>query len=434
VRLHYICGVILLFFAGTAFAEGKYQRTKDGKTMIWNNDPKAGDAATWFGDRDVEGYATKVGTLTWYNANGTVYARYFGNMVRGKFDGMVNSHSKGKTDHALFVHGQRTTRWAAGRSPSWRVAQPRIGAIKPTARIAKANSDVGHRVSDLGSERPSSAEEELPSGKPASVAHQVSDVIFTHAAEQAVAPASAMDELRRGEGRVEDKLATKELSTLGEAENAQDLTQILDIEHQTSDVGSAGGTTVEETENAQRPTPNVQHLMEDVPAEGPPSAEGELWRGELGSAEAEIAQSRMPPSDIRRQTPDVSGKHTSEDAAPAPRPSTTPQWPQTEIDNSLQSLAQPPSSLRANPEIAASPEARPRLTKEEVIRIANATAQTRGYKRADYHRAEPQYDAVYKAWSVSYEQSAGDGMGTVGKHFSVIVDDKTKGAVFELRR
>jgi len=57
-------------FAGAAFGEGTYQRTKDGKTMVWNNDPTPGDAATWFGDRDGEGYATKVGTLTWYTANG----------------------------------------------------------------------------------------------------------------------------------------------------------------------------------------------------------------------------------------------------------------------------------------------------------------------------------------------------------------------------
>ncbi len=122
-------------FASVAFGEGTYQRTKDGKTIVWNNDPKPGDAAAWFGDRDGEGYATKVGTLTWYTANGAVFARYFGNMVRGKFEGMVNVHIKGRTDHAVFVDGQRTTRWAAGRAPSFRVAQSRA---RPAAKPAVA--------------------------------------------------------------------------------------------------------------------------------------------------------------------------------------------------------------------------------------------------------------------------------------------------------
>ena len=107
---------------------------------------------------------------------------------------------------------------------------------------------------------------------------------------------------------------------------------------------------------------------------------------------------------------------------------------QTEVDDSLQSLVRPPSPLLAIPETAGSPEANPRLTKEEVINLANAKARTHGYNRADYHRAEPQYNAAYKIWSVSYEQSAADGMEEAGKDFSAIVDDKTKGTVFLLRR
>src|ERR1700720_1047368 len=132
VRLFCICSVLLPGLAGVAFGEGAYQRTKDGKTIVWNNDPKPGEAAAWFGDRDRERYATKVGTLTWYTANGAVYVRYFGNMVRGKFNGMVNIHFKGKTDHAIFVDGQQTTGWADGRAPSRRVAQlPALRPAKP---------------------------------------------------------------------------------------------------------------------------------------------------------------------------------------------------------------------------------------------------------------------------------------------------------------
>ena len=66
VRWFFVCtGLLLVVFANGAFAGGNYQRTKDGKTFVWNNHPKPGDAATWSGKRDKDGYATGSGTLTW---------------------------------------------------------------------------------------------------------------------------------------------------------------------------------------------------------------------------------------------------------------------------------------------------------------------------------------------------------------------------------
>ena len=160
--------MLLPVFAGAALDEGTYQRTKDGKTIVWNNDPKPGDTATWFGERDGEGYATKVGTLTWYMANGAVYARYFGNMVRGKFDGMVSVHSKGKTGHAIFVDGQRTTRWAAGQAPSWRVAQWRARRpAKPPMKMA-GEENAERRTSNSESFREQAAQRPNQQSNPAS--------------------------------------------------------------------------------------------------------------------------------------------------------------------------------------------------------------------------------------------------------------------------
>src|SRR6266571_2609463 len=118
LRVVFVCGVLLSILAGAAFGAGEYQRTKDGKTIVWNDDPKPGDAAKWWGDRDKDGYASRVGELTWYTAEGTLYARYYGNMVRGKFDGPVNVHVKGRTGHAFFIDGRQMTRWAAGRASS----------------------------------------------------------------------------------------------------------------------------------------------------------------------------------------------------------------------------------------------------------------------------------------------------------------------------
>jgi hypothetical protein len=111
-----------------ASPDGTYQRTRDGRTIVWNDNPKPGDSATWSGKRDRDGYALGFGTLTWYSARRdgneikeTVFASFFGNMIRGKLDGPVNGHSKGETNHAVFRQGKRLTRWAGGPVPSWRM-------------------------------------------------------------------------------------------------------------------------------------------------------------------------------------------------------------------------------------------------------------------------------------------------------------------------
>jgi hypothetical protein len=141
-------GVTLLLSTSVVFGDGSYQRTKNGKTIVWNNNAKPGDEAIWWGDRDREGYATGFGTLSWYSTrqqqNGhtksVLYARYYGRTVRGKFDGPVNVHSNGKTDHAIFVDGQRTTRWIAGRTPSWRVAQQPTEPARPKRTVERASA------------------------------------------------------------------------------------------------------------------------------------------------------------------------------------------------------------------------------------------------------------------------------------------------------
>jgi hypothetical protein len=377
-RLFCICSLLLPVFAGAAFGEGTYQRTKDGKTMVWNNDPRPGDAAAWCGDRDGEGYATGFGTLSWYitrqqqdgHTESTLSARYFGRMVRGKFDGPVNVHSKGKTDHAIFVDGQRTTRWVAGRAPSWRVAQQPTKPAKPE-RIAEAP-----------------AEEPPPSRSSESFREQ--------AAQRSIEDTRAK-ELPEHRGPLARPAATAE-------------------------PGSATASAVPEPE---------------APAEGPRVVQTE---SALATASSSPAEQRPTPSSesFREQAAqpsmeDMPSVVIQPSKEPVPTPPTSKKA-EAEVEDSLQPLARPPSSLLAIPETAGSPEASPRLTKEEVINIANAKARTHGYNRTDYRRAEPQYNAAYKIWSVLYEQRAADGMEEAGEHFSVIVDDKTKGTVFLLRR
>ena len=106
-----------------ARGEGHYQSTRDGKTLIWNSDPKPGDVVAWSGARDRNDYAHGFGRLVWYTEEAgfdkpQLYARYWGRMVEGKLEGPVNVHSKGKTHYAIFIEGARVTGWTAGTAPS----------------------------------------------------------------------------------------------------------------------------------------------------------------------------------------------------------------------------------------------------------------------------------------------------------------------------
>src|SRR2546430_9968132 len=127
-RLILFCGGLLVF-AGAAFGQGEYQQTRDNKTMVWNGTPKSGETSSWAGSRDKDNYAAGFGDLTWYTANGKVYALYYGNMVHGKFEGAVNVHTNGRTAHAYFVDGGRVTAWARGPAPS-KMAVPEEALIK----------------------------------------------------------------------------------------------------------------------------------------------------------------------------------------------------------------------------------------------------------------------------------------------------------------
>jgi len=121
LRCPLVCSALLLL-GHFVYAGASYQRTKDGKTLVWNNYPLPGDEAIWSGERDAEGYATGPGTLTWSGVDWTVRPdsnaapqkrpilvnRYTGNMVRGKFDGpVVNVNASGKTVHLTFVTGRK---------------------------------------------------------------------------------------------------------------------------------------------------------------------------------------------------------------------------------------------------------------------------------------------------------------------------------------
>jgi hypothetical protein len=101
--------------APTISSSGTYQRTRDGKTYVWNNYPKPTDQASWLGERDPEGYATGNGSLNWYK-HGRWISRYTGSMVRGKLNGFViNEDANGAKFQGAFVDGTKSSDWAQVR-------------------------------------------------------------------------------------------------------------------------------------------------------------------------------------------------------------------------------------------------------------------------------------------------------------------------------
>jgi len=179
-RLFLVCGAALAWFAlcvEIAHADGKYQSTKEGKTLVWNSDPKTGDVVTWSGDRDSSDYARGFGRLIWYTKEKgseapQLYARYWGRMAAGKFDGPVNVHVKRTTRHAIFVDGTRVTGWAAGTAPTtatarWRklAATRSRSQAQPAPAAARASDKIPFRLgpSDL---RNQPSEPEAPAAGP----------------------------------------------------------------------------------------------------------------------------------------------------------------------------------------------------------------------------------------------------------------------------
>ena len=346
ITRYLLIAAALTVFAPEAFADGEYQHAKDGKTIVWNNDPKSGDEAAWSGDRDNEGYANGFGTLTWYTGRkqtvkrlgilpvteSHIYGRYFGNMIRGKFNGAVNVHANGKTNHAFFIDGVRADRWLAGPARS-RQMSPRRGAIakqEPSTETASTTSSV------------------ISQPAPAKI-----------------------------------------------------------------------------TSVAEASSPKSSDAVEpEAPAEGP------IKKSSVGNQQEEFkAQAlSLPTPDIPTASTDVvSSDAKRQPSKPAPPRAKKSQF---EVEESLSALVGPPSSLHTN--VTADGSAigvDARLTKEEVVDLADAEARARGFSPTGYGRAEAQYNPADQVWSINYkplDETTGQ------QRFSITVDDKTKGTVFVL--
>jgi hypothetical protein len=165
-RLFVYSGLLALSITGTAFA-GRYQRTKDGTTRVWNENPKAGDLVTWSGARDAKGYATGYGTVTWFTPQNevetgsglpawlrhiarqrhyTVSRRESGIMVHGKFEeASAAADTKKKERTEIFERrssASSTHIEATATKPQPSPAQEKATSPTPTPRPTPANDSL----------------------------------------------------------------------------------------------------------------------------------------------------------------------------------------------------------------------------------------------------------------------------------------------------
>ncbi len=427
--------LLLLILAKGALADGAYQRTDDRKkTLVWNNNPKPDDTATWSGGRDAEGYATGPGTLQWFRTDRsfttgsnvfspkkTLISSYSGTMVHGKFSGGVMTVDHGTTYHATFVDGHENGRWTAGpvvtKAES---AEPAAAAEKPERTASATSTEVASESSKtkkISEEKtqPRVAEEtsaDIPAAGPeeSEVSGQRSEVSKSATAseepEQSATPRAPV--------------TRKAALAPGAVRAIEHPTHAVAKKSETEPARRSDRAKPEQTEKSSKiakaassqPSKAKTQLSEDIPAEGPLSAGAE--KAQSPSSKSAIAESSQP------STLNAQGASN-----------------ETPVDNSLRTLTGPPSSLHlrtppetnppaqiSTPPIAAvsSPTAGAKLTAVQAMDIADIEARTKGYDLGEYQLPKAEYNAASDTWSVTY---VARDAGKAAKKLSVTIQDKT---------
>ena len=386
-----LCGALLLVFASAALAQGEYQQTKDSKTMVWNGTPKPGETSSWAGGRDKENYASGFGDLTGYTANGKVYARYYGNMVRGKFEGAVNAHINGRTAHAYFVDGGRVTGWAHGPAPSRMnlpeaaIIEKRKAAAEKIAAAEKLKSEPQKHSTAVAPETATKPKAELE--KVRSIASK-SGATPAPVAPAPTPPTVAKEKVARAREKTENAASVFEPTPI--PTKSETGTQKSEISGSTESSVPAVDRRVTETTTQ----PSTQ--------EAPPVAEGPAQNEEVSS---------LPPGN-------------------------QPSAAKSDGDVSLSTLVDPPSSLHATsiPETAtekterstSSVSSTDKLTEAEAISLADAEARIQGYHVDEYQRPKVDHSAVKGKWTLFYSlKQDADTQGNPSA-FTVTIEDQTK--------
>ena len=426
-----------LISASVAYAEGTYQRTEDRKkTLVWNNDPKPGDAATWSGDRDADGYATGAGTLQWFRvergfltgSNITAQKRtpisiYSGTMVHGKFKGGVMTVDHGKPYHATFADGHKKGRWIAG--PLITKAE----SVETAPRVEKAERVESAASTEVASEAPSAEKVSEEKTQSRVAEESTSDV-------PAEGPAEEKSEVQKSE--ISESTASKPEKPAA----TQKASEPLIAQASTEEPDQSSTPRAPATRKAalapgavraiERPTRTVAKKSEAEPAARSERAKSE--KIEKLPKTAKPASSQPPKVDTQLSEDIPAEGPVSAGAEKTQSPKETP------VDNSIRTLTGPPSSLhvKAPPETnpptqistlstaAVSPPPTtttgPKLTAVQAMDIADIEARTKGYDLGEYQLPKAEYNVASDTWSVAYVARDGE---KEAKKLSVTIQDKT---------
>jgi hypothetical protein len=452
-RLVCLTLLLTLLFASGAYADGTYQRTEDRKkALVWNNDPQPGDAATWSGDRDSDGYATGSGTLQWFrvergfmtgsNIAGrkrTPISSYSGTMAHGKFEGGVMTVDHGKTYHATYADGHKKGRWIAGPliSKAER-AETAAPAEKPAVTETAASTEVASeaRSSEKVSEGKAQARvtEETPDvpaqGPPDAAKEDVERSITEKAAkgEKPTAPTKASQPLIAQASTEEpDQSSTPRAPATKKAALQPGAVRAIERQTRGDDSKKSETQRVMRAERAKPESTDQPPKIAKPASSQPPKVDAQL--SEDIPAEGPKENAQRSTSNVQRPT-EESSRPSTLNAQPASK--------ETPADNSIRTLTGPPSSLHVDapppetnppmqistpPTVAASPPAAsPKLTAVQAMDIADIEAREKGYDLGDYQLPKADYNAASDTWSVGYVAREGD---KSDKKLSVTIQDKT---------
>jgi len=438
VKAHRFAGLAVLFgliFVSGAYAEGSYQRTDDRKrALVWSDDPKPGDAATWSGDRDADGYATGPGTLQWsrvergFMTGSNIAARkqtpissYSGTMVHGKFKGGVMTVKHGKPYHVTFADGHQKGRWIAG--PLITKAE----SVETAPRVEKAKRVESAASTEVASQAPR--------------AEKVSE----EKTQARVAEKPTVDVPAEGTAEEKSEVQKSEISesTASEPEKpaaTQKDSQPLIAQDSTEEPDQSSTPRAPATRKAalapgtvhaiDRPTRTVAKKSEAEPPARSKRAKAEKTEKPLKTAK--LASSQPPKVDTQ-----LSEDIPAEGSVPAGAEKT--QSPkETPVDNSIRTLTGPPSSLhvKAPPEtnpptqistlstapVSPPPTTGPKLTAVQAMDIADIEARTKGYDLGEYQLPKAEYNTASDTWSVAYVARDAE---KEAKKLSITIQDKT---------
>jgi hypothetical protein len=414
--------LLTLICANGALAGGAYQRTDDRKkTLVWNNDPQPGDAATWTGGRNSEGYAEGAGTLTWLqaekrsitgsnisSARKVPISSYTGTMAHGKFEGSVTTVDHGKTYHATYADGQRNGPWSTGPA----VAKAETVGPEP-ASLAKTSAT----TETIESQQPKVAEEtsEAPAEGPP-----------TETKPEKVEPT-----------KTNTRLAKTETSS-GEL-SADDMDQSATPQKSVSKKAALAPGAVRAIDQPSRQVERKSEKQKEATLKIKRATKVEEPKIETGSEQASAPPAEGPLQNVKPPAPTPAPSQASINASAAPT-NIQPSANETPVDDSIRTLTGPPSSLRAKapaepvaspplaqsaPSIApasAPASAGPKLNAVQAMDIADIEAREKGVDLGEYQLPKAEYNATDDTWSVSYIGRDGD---RGGKHLSVVVQDKS---------